>query len=78
MTYDPSLPVGFCCPHCGKNGKLRGGEAEHQTPKEFLPQFLRFLCPTCQQPIKALVTEGRWQNDSAGQNIFFLNKTDYA
>lgn len=79
MSYDSSLPVEFNCPQCKKRGRLRGGEAERQTPKEFLPGYLCFRCPACQTVIKAPTAKGRWQSGARGQKIVFvLRDTDYA
>ncbi|HTV40432.1 MAG TPA: hypothetical protein VMF08_07650 [Candidatus Sulfotelmatobacter sp.] len=72
QSYDPSLPIVFDCPQCKKRGKLRGGEAEHQTPKDFLPRILSFHCPTCQARIKVEVDNGRWLEDVAGQKVEFV------
>jgi ribosomal protein L37AE/L43A len=78
-TYDLSLPVVFDCPQCGKPGKLRGGEAQLQTPKEFLPQILSFQCPACQTKIKARVDSGHWLRDAAGRQFeFFLKNAQLA
>jgi predicted RNA-binding Zn-ribbon protein involved in translation (DUF1610 family) len=69
--YDPELPVSFHCPQCGKDYQLRGGEAEKQTPRDFLPNLLSFRCPGCQTVLKARIASGHWINDGAGKPTVF-------
>jgi len=77
--YDPSLPVSFNCPQCHKDWQLRGGEAEKQTPADFLPAILSFKCPGCQTVLKAKVANGRWMSDAAGRSaVFALGGVDLA
>jgi endogenous inhibitor of DNA gyrase (YacG/DUF329 family) len=77
--YELSLPVSFHCPQCKKNFQLKGGEAEKQTPREFLPQVLSFKCPGCQTPLKAMVEQGHWLKDMSGQkSAYVLDRVDCA
>jgi phage FluMu protein Com len=78
-NYDPELPIGFHCPHCKKNHQLRGGEAEKQTPPEFLPTFLSFKCPGCQTMLKSRVEQGHWVKDMSGRkSVYVLDRTGFA
>jgi len=78
-NYDPSLPIAFHCPQCKKTNRLRGGEAEKQTPKDFLSRFLSFKCPGCQTMLKAKLDQTHWVNDAAGQkSVFVLDRIEFA
>ncbi len=78
-SYDLSLPVSFHCPQCKQTHRLRGGEAEKQTPKEFLPRFLQFKCPGCQTMLKASLDQAHWVNDASGRkSVFVLDQIDLA
>lgn len=77
--YNPALPVSFHCPQCKKSHQLNGGEAEKQTPPEFLPQFLSFKCPGCQTVVKASVQQGHWLKDISGRMyLYVLDRTELA
>ena len=78
-NYDPSLPVAFHCPQCKHTHRLRGGEAEGQTPKDFLPKFLAFRCPGCQTMLKANLGQTHWVNDASDRrSVFVLDRIEFA
>src|SRR5882724_6848394 len=56
-NYHLALPVSFHCPECKKTHRLRGDEAEKQTPRDELPIFLTFRCPGCQTMVKARIEQ---------------------
>ena len=77
--YDPSLPVAFHCPHCKQTHRLKGGEAEKQTPKDFLPRFLSFRCPGCRTVLKGKLDHAHWVNDASGRkSVFVLDRIEFA
>jgi len=78
-NYDPSLPISFHCPNCKQTHRLRGGEAEKQTPKDLLPRLLAFKCPGCQMMIKANLDHTHWVNDASGRkSVFVLDRIEFA
>jgi hypothetical protein len=79
INYDISLPVAFHCPHCNQTHRLGGGEAEKQTPKDFLPSFLSFRCPRCQTVLKANLGQSHWVNDASDRkSVFVLDRIELA
>ena len=78
-NYDLSLPVSFHCPECKKTHRLRGDDAEKQTPRDVLPKLLTFRCPGCQTMLKAKIDQAHWVNDASGRkSVFVLDQAEFA